>query len=58
VHFLKISQGMHDLPPIGNFHLTDHALFEMTRRQLTEEHVIQVLSAPEQTEGESGVPIL
>ena len=41
---------MPDLSPIGNFRLTDHALFEMERRQVDEGLVATVLSAPEQTE--------
>mgnify|MGYP001562091315 CR=1 FL=1 len=41
---------MPNLPPIENYRLTDHARFEMTRRQVSENIVAQVLSAPELTE--------
>lgn len=41
---------MPNLPPIENYILTDHARFEMARRQVSEDLVAQVLSAPEQTE--------
>jgi len=36
--------------PIMEFGLTDHAQFEMARRQNTEADVAQVLSAPEHME--------
>jgi hypothetical protein len=36
------------LTPITEYRLTDHALLEMTRRQITENTVAQVLSDPEQ----------
>ncbi len=35
---------------IKSYRLTDHARLEMARRQITEEDVAQVLSAPEQVE--------
>ncbi len=38
------------MTPIREYRLTDHALLEMTRRQITEADVARVLSAPEQTE--------
>ena len=41
---------MPEMSPITEYHLTDHAQFEMERRQITEADVAQVLSAPEQTE--------
>jgi len=34
--------------PIDEYRLTDHAQFEMERRQITEAEIAQVLSAPEQ----------
>jgi hypothetical protein len=37
-------------PPIQNYLLTDHAQFEMARRQINENDVAQVLGAPEYTE--------
>jgi hypothetical protein len=39
-----------NLPPIKKFHLTDHARFEMARRQVSENDVAQVLAMPEYTE--------
>lgn len=36
--------------PITEFRLTDHALFEMGRRQITETEIATVLRAPEQVE--------
>ena len=36
--------------PITLYRLTDHALMEMTRRQITEADVATVPAAPEQTE--------
>lgn len=41
---------MPKLPPIKNYILTDHARFEMARRQVSEDIVAQVLGAPEYTE--------
>lgn len=41
---------MPNLPPIPKFVLTDHARFEMARRQVSENDVTQVLAAPEYTE--------
>lgn len=41
---------MPKLPPIKNYILTDHARFEMTRRQISEQEVAQVLGAAEYTE--------
>ena len=41
---------MPHLPPITNYRLTDHARFEMGRRQISETEVADVLKAPEQTE--------
>lgn len=41
---------MPGLEPIAKYHLTDHARFEMSRRQIAEADVAKVLSAPEQTE--------
>ena len=41
---------MPGLAPLTKYHLTDHARFEMSRRQITEADVAKVLSAPEQTE--------
>ncbi len=38
------------VPPITEYRLTDHAQFEMERRQITKAEVAQVLSVPEQTE--------
>ncbi len=38
------------MTPIREYRLTDHALLEMTRRQITEADVARVLSAPEQIE--------
>ncbi len=35
---------------IKSYRLTEHAQLEMARRQITEEDVAQVLSAPEQVE--------
>ncbi|MBM3135944.1 MAG: DUF4258 domain-containing protein [Chloroflexi bacterium] len=36
--------------PVKDYILTSHALFEMARRQISEDDVAQVLSAPEQSE--------
>ncbi len=41
---------MPNLPPIKDFILTDHARFEMARRQVSEKDVARVLAAPEYTE--------
>jgi hypothetical protein len=41
---------MPKLPPIKNYILTDHARFEMARRQISASIVAQVLDAPEYTE--------
>ena len=38
-----------EMPPITEYRLTDHAQFEMERRQITEAEIAQALSAPEQT---------
>jgi len=38
------------MPPVTDYRLTDHAQFEMARRQITEAEVVRVLSAPEQIE--------
>ena len=38
--------------PLKEYHIKDHARFEMQRRQITEEQVHQVLTAPEQAIGE------
>ena len=36
--------------PIRNFSFTDHALFEMARRGISEDQVAAVLAKPEQSE--------
>jgi len=36
--------------PIKNFRATDHAKLEMTRRQISEADIAQVLASPEHTE--------
>lgn len=41
---------MPNLPPITRFLLTDHARFEMARRQVSENDVAQVLATPEYSE--------
>ena len=41
---------MERLPPISEYRLTDHARFEMERRQISEAEIAQVLASPEQTE--------
>ena len=41
---------MPEVPSIIGYRLTDHAQFEMERRQITEAQIAQVLSTPEQTE--------
>jgi len=41
---------MSDASPIAPYKLTDHARFEMARRQISEDEIAQVLSAPEQSE--------
>ena len=41
---------MPNIEPIREFVFTDHALSEMTRRQITEKDVKKVLAKPEQTE--------
>ena len=41
---------MTDSLPIKEYILTSHALFEMARRQISEDDVAQVLTAPEQSE--------
>ena len=41
---------MTDGAPITEYRLTDHAQFEMERRQIGEAEIAQVLSAPEQIE--------
>ncbi len=37
------------LVPIKDYLLTDHALLEMSRRQISEDDIKRVLAAPEQT---------
>lgn len=41
---------MLEVPPITEYRLTDHAKFEMERRQITETEIAQVLYPPEQAE--------
>ena len=41
---------MLEVPPVTEYHITDHAQFEMERRQITEAEIAQVLSEPEQVE--------
>jgi hypothetical protein len=41
---------MSNLEPILEFVFTDHALFEMARREISQEHVRNVLANPEQVE--------
>ncbi len=36
--------------PLKEYRFTDHARFQMQRRQISEHHVGRVLAAPEQTE--------
>lgn len=36
--------------PLTEYRLTDHAVLQMTRRQISETDIARVLSAPEQTE--------
>ena len=43
---------MTQLGAITEYRLTDHAMTEMARRQVTADDVARVLSAPEQTETE------
>ncbi|MGE0127078.1 MAG: DUF4258 domain-containing protein [Blastocatellales bacterium] len=38
------------MKPITQYRLTDHAMDEMARRQISEQDVAKVLAAPEQTE--------
>ena len=40
--------------PLGKFLIKDHARFQMERRQISEEQVRQVLTAPEQVIDEGG----
>jgi hypothetical protein len=42
---------MPSLEPIFEFVFTDHALTEMARREISQEHVRNVLANPEQMEG-------
>jgi hypothetical protein len=41
---------MPSLEPILDFMFTEHALFEMARREISEEDIRDVLANPEQTE--------
>ncbi len=41
---------MHNLFPIEEFRLTNHAIFEMARRRISENDIARVLHAPEQAE--------
>ena len=41
--------GMATIEPIKNYRLTEHAREEMARRQISQDDVANVLSAPEQT---------
>jgi len=41
---------MSDTVPITEYRLTDHARYEMSRRQISEAAVAHILSAPEQIE--------
>ena len=41
---------MPNIEPIYDFVFTDHALTEMTRRDISREDVIKVLAMPDQTE--------
>ena len=41
---------MSDAPSIEPYKLTDHARLEMARRQISEDEIAQVMSAPEQSE--------
>ena len=41
---------MSKFTPVKDYILTSHALFEMARRQISEDDVAEVLSAPEQSE--------
>lgn len=41
---------MPGIEPIFDFVFTDHALIEMARREISQEHVRNVLANPEQTE--------
>ena len=41
---------MSDVPPVNDYRFTNHARYEMERRQITEIEVAAVLSAPEQAE--------
>ena len=41
---------MSEAIPITEYRLTDHAQFEMERRQISDAEIAQVLSSPEQTE--------
>ena len=41
---------MSEALPITEYRLTDHARFEMERRQISEAEIARVLSSPEQTE--------
>ena len=40
--------------PLGKFLIKDHARFQMERRQISEDQVRQVLTAPEQVIDEGG----
>jgi len=41
---------MPEMSPITEYRLTDHAEFEMERRQITEAEIVRVLFSPEQVE--------
>ena len=41
---------MSEISPVTEYHLTDHAQFEMERRQISEAEIARVLSSPDQTE--------
>lgn len=41
---------MPEITPIHKFELSDHALMEMERRNITQESVREILAAPEQVE--------
>lgn len=41
---------MSDTPSVAPYKLTDHARFEMARREIGETEIAQVLSTPEQSE--------
>jgi hypothetical protein len=41
---------MLQIPPPVEYHITDHARFEMERRGISEAEIARVLSAPEQSD--------